>query len=429
MKASADLGRDSVSSLVLRLAIPAMIAQFVNVLYSIIDRMYIGHIPSIGAQALAGVGVCGPIVTLLTSFGTLVGLGGSILLGIRMGEKNYKKAKQILSNSFLLLCVFSLILTIAFLLLKDQLLMWFGASELTFPYANTYMTIYTAGTFFALMAAGLNYFINCQGFPMIGMATVLIGAVSNIILDPVFIFVFHMDVAGAAIATVISQFASFIFALCFLLGKKIHVKISFGNYSSRVMGRILYLGFSPFLILATDSIILIAMNTVLQKYGGHFRGRYADYLRDDCSELPSYDHLSHDWDKRRHTGNFKLQLRGKTDKAREAGRKTYPYIDALLYYFYVSCVPVRTAVFCKAFHIRTNIHGMLCMGNPHLHSDDHSTELPVCICGRPYRNGTDKDSAGTLCISKRSFRNLYLCASCLFYCKSCLLCRTYCRYY
>ena len=272
MKSSADLGRDSVSSLVLRLAIPAMIAQFVNVLYSIIDRMYIGHIPSIGALALAGVGVCGPIVTLLTSFGTLVGLGGSILMGIRMGEKNYKKAKQILSNSFLLLCGFSLILTIAFLLLKDQLLMWFGASELTFPYANMYMTIYTAGTFFALMAAGLNYFINCQGFPMIGMATVLIGAVSNIILDPVFIFVFHMDVAGAAIATVISQFASCVFALCFLLGKKIHVKISFGNYSSKVMGRILYLGFSPFLILATDSIILIAMNTVLQKYGGPSEG-------------------------------------------------------------------------------------------------------------------------------------------------------------
>ena len=126
--------------------------------------------------------------------------------------------------------------------------MYIGASELTFPYANTYMTIYRAGTFFALMAAGLNYFINCQGFPMIGMATVLIGAVSNIILDPVFIFVFHMDVAGAAIATVISQFASCVFALCFLLGKKIHVKISFGNYSSKVMGRILYLGFSPFFL-------------------------------------------------------------------------------------------------------------------------------------------------------------------------------------
>ena len=164
MKSSADLGRDSVSSLVLRLAIPAMIAQFVNVLYSIIDRMYIGHIPSIGAQALAGVGVCGPIVTLLTSFGTLVGLGGSILMGIRMGEKNYKKAKQILSNSFLLLCVFSLILTIAFLLLKDQLLMWFGASELTFPYANTYMTILYSGYFFCPDGGGTELLHKLSGF-------------------------------------------------------------------------------------------------------------------------------------------------------------------------------------------------------------------------------------------------------------------------
>ncbi len=272
MKTTADLGRDSVSSLVLRLAIPAMVAQFVNVLYSIIDRMYIGHIPVSGAHALAGVGVCGPIVTLLTSFGTLVGLGGSILMGIRMGEKNYKKAKQILSNSFLLLCIFSLLLTITFLLCKDKLLMWFGASSLTFPYANTYMTIYTAGTFFALMAAGLNYFINCQGFPVIGMATVLIGAISNILLDPLFIFVFHMGVSGAAIATVISQFASCTFALWFLLSKKIHVKISFGSYDLRVMARILYLGFSPFIILATDSVILIAMNTVLQKYGGPSQG-------------------------------------------------------------------------------------------------------------------------------------------------------------
>lgn len=272
MKITTDLGKDSVRSLVLRLAVPAMIAQFVNVLYSIIDRMYIGHIPVEGALALAGVGVCGPIVTLLSSFGTLVGLGGSILMGIRLGEKNYKKAKQILSNSFLLLCFFSLLLTALFLLSKEYLLMWFGASETTFSYANTYMTIYTAGTFFALMAAGLNYFINCQGFPVIGMATVLIGAVTNIILDPVFIFGFHLNVAGAAIATVISQLASCIFALWFLFGKKVHVKITFGQYSLRVMGKIIYLGLSPFLILATDSIILIVMNTVLQKYGGPSQG-------------------------------------------------------------------------------------------------------------------------------------------------------------
>ena len=272
MKTSADLGKDPVSSLVLRLAIPAMIAQFVNVLYSIIDRMYIGHIPGTGALALAGVGVCGPIVTLLSSFGTLVGLGGSILLGIRMGEGNLPKARQILSNSFLMLCGFSVILTAGFLFMKDHLLIWFGASEITFPYADTYMTIYTAGTFFALMAAGLNYFINCQGFPVAGMMTVLIGAVSNIILDPVFIFLFHMDVAGAAIATVISQMASCAFALLFLFSKKVHVRISFGNYSRKLMLNILYLGMSPFLILATDSILLIVMNTVLQKYGGPEQG-------------------------------------------------------------------------------------------------------------------------------------------------------------
>lgn len=272
MKASANLGKDPVSSLVLRLAIPAMIAQFVNVLYSIIDRMYIGHIPETGALALAGVGVCGPIVTLLSSFGTLIGLGGSILLGIRMGERNLQKARQILSNSFLMLCGFSVILTVVFLFMKNHLLIWFGASEITFPYANTYMTIYTAGTFFALMAAGLNYFINCQGFPVAGMTTVLIGAVSNIILDPVFIFLLHMDVAGAAIATVISQMASCTFALLFLFSKKVHVRISFGNYSRRLMLNIIYLGMSPFLILATDSILLIVMNTVLQKYGGPEQG-------------------------------------------------------------------------------------------------------------------------------------------------------------
>ena len=198
MKKGNDLGRDSIPSLVLRLAIPTMVAQLVNVLYSIVDRMYIGHIEGYGDLALAGAGVCGPIVTLLTSFGTLIGLGGSIQLAMRMGEGNQKKAKQILSNSFLMLTVFSLILTVLFLLIKDHLLLWFGASEQTFPYADTYLTIYTLGTFFALMAVGLNYFINCQGFAGVGMITVLIGTICNIALDPLFIFVFQMGVAGAA---------------------------------------------------------------------------------------------------------------------------------------------------------------------------------------------------------------------------------------
>ena len=276
MNAHTDLGRTPMRLLVLQLALPSMAAQFVNVLYSIIDRMYIGHIAKDGALALAGAGVCGPIVTFLTSFGTLVGIGGSITMGIRLGEKNEKKARQVLSNSFLMLCIFSLILTVTFLLLKNPLLMIFGASETTFSYANTYLTIYTAGTFFALMSTGLNYFINCQGFPLIGMATVFIGAAANILLDPVFIFWLHMGIAGAAIATVISQFLSCAFAMLYLFGKnpgkKVPVKITFGQYSFSVMKRIVALGFSPFLILATDSLILIIMNTVLQKYGGTSQG-------------------------------------------------------------------------------------------------------------------------------------------------------------
>ena len=272
MNTTADLGKAPIRTLVLQLAIPSMTAQFVNVLYSIIDRMYIGHIAGNGTLALAGAGICGPIVTLLTSFGTLIGIGGSITMGIRLGEKNTKKAEQVLANSFLMLNIFSVLLTVSFLLLKDKLLMWFGASAATFPFANTYLTIYTTGTFFALMATGLNYFINCQGFPLVGMFTVLIGAGCNILLDPVFIFGFHMGIAGAAIATVISQVLSCIFAMTFLFGKKVPVKITFGQYDLKIMGKIISLGFSPFLILATDSLILIIMNTVLQKYGGASQG-------------------------------------------------------------------------------------------------------------------------------------------------------------
>lgn len=184
MKRTNDLGNDSIPRLVLRLAIPAMVAQLVNVLYGIVDRMYIGNIPDIGETALAGAGICGPIVTLLSSFGTLVGLGGAPLLTIRMGEKNLKGARQILANCFLLLLVLAGVLTGLLLLIKRPLLLWFGASAATLPYADTYLTIYTAGTFFALLAAGLNYFIICQGYSTTGMATVLLGAVLNILLDP-----------------------------------------------------------------------------------------------------------------------------------------------------------------------------------------------------------------------------------------------------
>ena len=275
MQKTTDLGKDKVPLLVLKLAVPSMIAQFVNVLYSTVDRMFIGNIPRIGDEALAGVGVCGPIVTLLTSFGTLIGLGGSILMAMRMGAGRKKQAENILAHSFILLVLFSALLTFFFLLIKGHLLNWFGASAATFPYADSYLTIYTAGTFFALMAVGLNYFITCQGFPGIGMLTVIIGALTNILLDPVFIFGFHMNVAGAAIATVIAQFVSCAFAFRFLTGKKIPVKITLlrkRNLSPVILQKILTLGISPFLILATDSVILIVLNTVLQTYGGPSEG-------------------------------------------------------------------------------------------------------------------------------------------------------------
>lgn len=285
MKRTNDLGKDPVGRLVLRLAIPTMIAQFVNILYSIIDRMYIGNIPEIGDLALAGVGVCGPVVTLLGSFGTLIGLGGSILMAMRQGEGNEKRARQLISNSFLMLNGVSVVLTVLFLLSKEQLLMWFGASEATFVYADTYMTIYTAGTFFALMAIGLNYFITCQGFSTVGMATVLTGAIANILLDPLFIFVFDMGVAGAAVATVIAQMLSCAFAAGFLLSKNVPVGICFGNYSGRLMLKIVSVGLSPFLILATDSIIIIVTNAVLQKYGGAAKG---DLLISAATIVQSY---------------------------------------------------------------------------------------------------------------------------------------------
>lgn len=267
MRIQNDLGQDSIPRLVLHLAVPAMVAQFVNVLYSIIDRMYIGNIPKIGDLALAGVGVCGPIVTLLSSFGTLVGLGGSILTAMKLGEQKPKQAKQIMANCFLMLLVFSLSLTLLFFLFRERLLLWFGASPVTMPYANTYLTIYAAGSFFALTAVGMNYFITCQGFAAVGMMTTLLGAVVNILLDPLFIFVLKLNVAGAAIATVLAQFSSFLFVLLFLRSKKVPVPVTLGGYSLPLMRRVLALGFSPFLIMASDNIILIILNSVLQHYG------------------------------------------------------------------------------------------------------------------------------------------------------------------
>lgn len=272
MRIENDLGKDNIHKIVWRIAIPSMLAQFVSVLYSIVDRMYIGHIAEVGNLALGGVGVCGPIVTMAGSFAFLVGIGGSPLMSMRLGEGNKKEAERIVSNCFMLLCAISVVLTFVLLLIKDPMLRTFGASDAIFPYADAYFTVYICGTIFALLATGMNQFIISQGFAKIGMISVVIGAIANIILDPVFIFGLNMGVEGAALATVLSQVASCAFVLRFLFGEFTPVRITFRGYSLRIVGRVLLLGFTPFIIIAVDNLMMIALNTVLQNYGGPENG-------------------------------------------------------------------------------------------------------------------------------------------------------------
>lgn len=270
MKRGNDLGNDPVFPLVLKLAIPTMLAQLVSVLYSIVDRMYIGA--GVGDLALAGVGVCGPIVTLLSSFASLVGLGGSPIMAMRMGEGKQDEAADVLWNCFVLLAGLAVALTALFLLGRERMLLWFGASEATFPYANRYLSIYLAGTFFALMSTGMNSFLICQGFSGLGMATVMLGAVMNIILDPILIFGANLGVAGAALASVISQIASCAFVLGALLRRAMPVPLRRRKLAWPVARGALAFGMTPFLTIAPDSVMLIILNTVLQRYGGPGEG-------------------------------------------------------------------------------------------------------------------------------------------------------------
>ncbi len=267
MRIENDLGRDKISRLVFRIAIPSMLAQFVSVFYSIVDRIFVGNIPQVGDLSLAGVGVCGPVITMIGAFAFLVGIGGTPLMGIALGERKEEKASRILANCFAMLCVLAVLVTGVVLLLKKPMLMLFGASEVTYPYANAYFTICVSGSIFALLATGMNQFIIAQGYARTGMFSVIIGAVMNIILDPLFIFVFHMGVRGAALATVISQACSAAFVLFFLL-KRAYVRISFKGYSLKIIGRVLQLGATPFAIIAADNIMIISMNALLQRYGG-----------------------------------------------------------------------------------------------------------------------------------------------------------------
>lgn len=267
-----DLGKDDVKKLVLRLAIPSMVAQFVSVLYSVIDRIYIGNIPDVGELALAGVGICAPIVTLISAFASWIGVGGAPLMSIKLGEKKPEEAKKILANCFIMLIVISILTTVGTLLFKEKLLFAFGASEKTYPYANAYFTVYVMGTVFALLTIGMNQFVMCQGFAKTAMKAVIAGAIVNIILDPIFIFALNMGTSGAAIATVISQICSCMYVLSFLFGKQIPIGISFKGYSWDIMRKVLKVGVSPFIIIALDNVMLISINSVIQQYGGVDRG-------------------------------------------------------------------------------------------------------------------------------------------------------------
>ncbi len=265
-----DLGSGSIPKLLFALAFPAVISQIVNMLYNIIDRMYIGHIPEVGVQALTGLGLCFPIIILVTAFSSLFGMGGAPKAAIEMGKKNNDKAEQILGNCVSALIITAICLTSILLLWGEDLLLLFGASENTIPYALDYLNIYAIGTIFVQISLGLNMFITTQGFSKYSMCTVLIGAILNIILDPIFIFVFDMGVQGAALATIISQGVSALWVLKFLTSKKSVLKIKKKNLKidPKILLPIMALGISPFVMQSTESVLSICFNTSLLKYGG-----------------------------------------------------------------------------------------------------------------------------------------------------------------
>ena len=272
MKKENDLGRDEIGALVWRTALPSMLAQFVSVLYSIVDRMYIGHIAGVGETALAGVGVCGPVVTMVGSAAVWISWGASPLMGIRMGEGRPEEARRILRTGFCMLLAFSLAMMALVIPLREPMLRFFGASDATYPYADAYFTVYLTGTVFALLAAGLNQMIIAQGFAAQAMRLVVLGAALNIALDPVFIFALNMGVRGAALATVLSQMASAAGAVIFLRGRRAAIRLERGGLSLPAARKILTLGFTPFAIIAIDNVMVIAMNAILQRYGGALEG-------------------------------------------------------------------------------------------------------------------------------------------------------------
>lgn len=265
-----DMGSGDVKKLLLQLMIPAVVAQVVNLLYNIVDRIYIGHIEGIGAAALTGVGLFAPILMLMNAFAMLIGAGGAPRTAIAMGQGDKEQAEKIVSNSFTMLLIFSAVLTVVFWLGAPSMLRLFGASDTTLPYALAYSRIYILGTIFVLIVMGMNPFITAQGFAKISMLTTVIGAVINIILDPILIFVFGLGVRGAAIATVLSQAVGAIWILKFLTGPKTNLKLNRDKMKleKNIILPVMGLGISSFVMLSTESLLSISFSSSLARYGG-----------------------------------------------------------------------------------------------------------------------------------------------------------------
>ena len=265
-----DFSKGSIARNIMDLAVPMTLAQLINVMYSIVDRIYIGHLPQASAQALTGIGLCLPIITIITAFANFFGMGGAPLCSIARGGHEEKRAEKVMGNSFTMLLISGAVLMAVCLLFKEPLLYLFGASEATYPYADQFITIYICGTLFVMTSLGMNNFINAQGFGKTGMLTVLLGAVMNIILDPVFIFGLGMGVRGAAAATILSQGASALWVFRFLTGKKALLKLSGKSMKleAGLVKEITLLGTSGFVMSVTNGTVQIVCNAVLARHGG-----------------------------------------------------------------------------------------------------------------------------------------------------------------
>ena len=253
---------------IVHMALPMTVAQLINILYNVVDRMYLGRLP--GHLALTGLGLCLPIISILMAFANLCGMGGAPLCSIHRGRGENEEAERIMGNSFALLLLFGAGLTVLCLAFRRPILYLFGASDVTFPYANDYLTIYVLGTVFVMIGLGMNPFINSQGFSGMGMLTVALGAVVNIVLDPIFIFTFDMGVTGAALATITAQGVSAVWVVCFLMGRRTRLRLQrrFARLNWKVLAPVLALGVSPFIMQSTESLVNIAFNASLKTYGG-----------------------------------------------------------------------------------------------------------------------------------------------------------------